>query len=113
MLRELFEKRPDYGYNFLGFFSDRKENSQIKGKTSAIKDFVLQNNVDEIYCSLNEVSNEQIKSLVEFADDHNKTIKFIPDSKTFSQKILKPIFMSYFLFYHFVKHRFMSQKYKC
>jgi len=96
MLRELFEKRPDYGYNFLGFFSDRKENSQIKGKTSAIKDFVLQNNVDEIYCSLNEVSNEQIKSLVEFADDHNKTIKFIPDSKDIFSKNLKTDFYELF-----------------
>jgi putative colanic acid biosynthesis UDP-glucose lipid carrier transferase len=33
--------------------------------------------VDEIYCSLNEISNEKLKELVEFADDNKKTIKFI------------------------------------
>lgn len=89
MLRELFEKRTDYGYNFLGFFSDRKENSQIRGKTSEISDFVIKYNVDEIYCSLNELTNEQIKNLVEFADENNKTIKFIPDSKDIYSKNLK------------------------
>jgi len=89
MLRELFEKRPDYGYNFLGFFSDRKENSHIKGKIASIRDFVIQHNVDEIYCSLNELSNEQIKNLVEFADENNKTIKFIPDSKDIFSKNLR------------------------
>ena len=89
MLRELFEKRTDYGYNFLGFFSDKKENAQIIGKTSEISNYVIQNSVDEIYCSLNELSNEQIKTLVEFADDNNKTIKFIPDSKDIFSKNLK------------------------
>ena len=31
-LKELFEKRNDYGYRFLGYFSDKKTNAQIKGK---------------------------------------------------------------------------------
>jgi putative colanic acid biosynthesis UDP-glucose lipid carrier transferase len=36
-----------------------------------------------VYCSLDEVSNEQLKELIEFADENNKTIKFIPDTKKF------------------------------
>jgi putative colanic acid biosynthesis UDP-glucose lipid carrier transferase len=51
--------------------------------------FVLENNVDEIYCSLNEITNEQLKDLVDFADDHRKTIKFIPDTKEIFSKSLK------------------------
>ena len=47
------------------------------------------NKIDEIYCSLNEISNEKLKELVEFADDNNKTIKFIPDSKEIYSKNLK------------------------
>ena len=34
------------------------------------------NKIDEIECSLNEISNEKLKELVEFADDNNKTINF-------------------------------------
>jgi len=88
-LKDLFEKRNDYGYRFFGFFSDKKSNENIKGKVSEIKEFVINNKIDEIYCSLNEITNEQLKDLVEFADENNKTIKFIPDTKQIFSKNLK------------------------
>lgn len=88
-LKELFEKRNDFGYRFFGYFSDKKTNENIKGKVSDIKAFVLENKIDEIYCSLNEISNEQLKDLVEFADENNKSIKFIPDSNQLFSKNLK------------------------
>lgn len=88
-LKELFEKRNDYGYRFLGFFSDKKTHPEIVGKIEEVKPYVLENKIDEIYCSLNEITNEQIKSLVEFADINYKTIKFIPDTKQIYSKNLK------------------------
>jgi putative colanic acid biosynthesis UDP-glucose lipid carrier transferase len=88
-LKELFETRIDYGYRFLGFFSDKKSNANIKGRLDELTKFVLEHNVDEIYCSLNEITNEQLKDLVDFADDHRKTIKFIPDTKEIFSKSLK------------------------
>lgn len=88
-LKEVFENRNDYGYRFLGYFSDKKTNSSITGKLAQLKEFVLVNKVDEIYCSLNEITNDQLKDLVEFADDYRKTIKFIPDSKDIFSKNLK------------------------
>lgn len=88
-LKELFETRIDYGYRFLGFFSDKKTNTNIKGKLDTLNDFILDNNVDEIYCSLNEITNDQLKKLVQFADNNGKTIKFIPDTKQIFSKNLK------------------------
>lgn len=88
-LKEVFETRKDYGYRFLGFFSDKKQNPEVKGKIEDLKEFVLVNKVDEIYCSLNEISNEKLKELVEFADDNKKAIKFIPDTKEIFSKNLK------------------------
>ncbi|WP_276976460.1 undecaprenyl-phosphate glucose phosphotransferase [Flavobacterium filum] len=88
-LKELFENRNDYGYRFSGYFSDKKTNENIKGKVSDVKTFVVENKIDEIYCSLNEITNEQLKELVEFADENNKTIKFIPDTKQIFSKNLK------------------------
>jgi len=87
-LKDLFENRIDYGYRFLGFFSDKKSNEDILGKLEDLKDFVLENEVNEIYCSLNEISNEQVKDLVNFADDNLKIIKFIPDTKEIFSKNL-------------------------
>lgn len=88
-LKEVFESRPDYGYRFHGFFSDKKANPAIIGKTADIQEFVQSNNIDEIYCSLNEMSNTQLKGLVEFADINRKTIKFIPDTQDIFSKNLK------------------------
>ena len=88
-LKEVFETRKDYGYRFLGYFSDKKQNPEVKGKIEDLNQFVIDNKVDEIYCSLNEISNEKLKELVEFADDNKKAIKFIPDTKEIYSKNLK------------------------
>ncbi|MBF6607721.1 MAG: undecaprenyl-phosphate glucose phosphotransferase [Flavobacterium sp.] len=95
-LKELFENRNDYGYRFMGYFSDKKSNENIVGRVSELKEFVINNKVDEIYCSLNEISNEQLKNLVEFADDNKKTIKFIPDTKEIFSKNLKIDYYEFF-----------------
>ncbi len=88
-LKEVFENRKDYGYRFYGYFSDKKQNPEILGKIDELKKFTIENKIDEIYCSLNEISNERLKELVEFADDNKKAIKFIPDTKEIFSKNLK------------------------
>lgn len=95
-LRDVFMTRNDYGYRFMAFFSDKKTNPNIQGRVEDLKPFVLENNVDEIYCSLNEISNEQLKDLVDFADENNKTIKFIPDTKEIFSKNLKLDYYEFF-----------------
>ena len=88
-LKELFDTRNDYGYRFFGYFSDKKSNKNITGKVEDLKEFVKEKNIDEIYCSLNEISNEQLTDLVDFADENNKSIKFIPDTKEIFTKNLQ------------------------
>ncbi len=95
-LKELFETRNDYGYRFMGYFSDKKSNPNIKGKLEDLQTFVLENKVDEIYCSLNEITNDQLKDLVDFADENNKAIKFIPDTKEIFSKNLKIEYYEFF-----------------
>ncbi|KFF07413.1 undecaprenyl-phosphate glucose phosphotransferase [Flavobacterium reichenbachii] len=95
-LKDFFETRKNYGYRFLGFFSDKKVNQAITGKLSTLKPFVIDNLVDEIYCSLNEVSNSYLKDLIDFADENNKTIKFIPDTKEIFSKNLKIDYYEFF-----------------
>ncbi|NMH28379.1 undecaprenyl-phosphate glucose phosphotransferase [Flavobacterium silvaticum] len=95
-LRELFDKRIDYGYRFMGYFSDKKSNENIKGRLDTLKQFSIDNGIDEIYCSLNEISNDQLKDLVEFADSTHKSIKFIPDTKEIFSKSLKVDYLELF-----------------
>lgn len=95
-LKELFETKKDYGYQFLGYFSDKKTNQEIKGNLLDLKTFSMANQVDEIYCSLSEVSNSQLKDLLEFASETSKTIKFIPDTKEIFSKNLRIDYYDFF-----------------
>ena len=95
-LKGLFETRNDYGDRFLGFFSDKQSNKNIKGNLSDLKTFVIENQIHEMYCSLNEISNIQLKDLIDFADENNKTIKFIPDTKEIFSKNLKIDYYDFF-----------------
>jgi putative colanic acid biosynthesis UDP-glucose lipid carrier transferase len=88
-IRELFDARADYGYKFFGYFSDKTTNPDIKGRIDNIMDFVLENNIDDIYCSLHEMNNAQLRELVEFAEENDRTIKFIPDAKEIFSKNLR------------------------
>lgn len=87
-LKDLFDSRPDYGYRFFGFFSDKK-NPHLTGNITDLKSYVLEKNIDDIYCSLTEITNLKLKELVDFADTNNKVIKFIPDTKDIFSKNLK------------------------
>lgn len=95
-LKDLFVQKAEYGYRFKGFFSDKKHNEHITGKIADIERFALEENIDEIYCSLNEITNLRLKELVEFADIQGKVIKFIPDAKEIFTKNLKIDYYEFF-----------------
>mgnify|MGYP003113338861 CR=1 FL=1 len=86
-LESFFDSEPSYGYRCLGFFTDKNEKNKI-GNINQCYEYVLKNNIDEIYCSIKEMSNDQIAQLIYFADNNLKTLKFIPDNKyIFSKKL--------------------------
>ena len=77
-LKDFFTNNPDYGYNLAHIF-DLK--SDKKTEISESKKYVLENKIDEIYASINSLTNNEIDNLIHFADNNLKTIKFLPDSK--------------------------------
>lgn len=77
-LVDYFSNNPDYGYNLLRRFdlkTKRKEQLKIS------YEYVIDNKIDEIYGSLSTLTNSEIESLINFADNNLKTIKLLPDSK--------------------------------
>ena len=79
-LKNIFETRTDYGYVFKGFFSDKYQDNNIKGKISELKTYVFEERIDEIFCSLGEITNKQQKELINFCEENKLQIKFIPDT---------------------------------
>lgn len=77
-LKDFFTTNPDYGYNLVRVF-DLKSNK--KQELIESMQYVVDNKIDEVYASMNILSNNEINYLINFVDNNLKTIKFLPDSK--------------------------------
>ena len=73
-----------------GFFGSQKELGYENRKTFHFESpesfdiescftFILNNNIDEVYCSVNELKKDQIKLLVLFCENNFKILKFISE----------------------------------
>ncbi|GAA4109814.1 undecaprenyl-phosphate glucose phosphotransferase [Aquimarina addita] len=89
-LKAFFNKRKDMGYQVLGTFSNYL--------TDTIKDsfeFLEKEDVDEIYCSIDEVSDDIVNEYVKYADQNYCVLKFIPNSQRIISKRLKTDYYEY------------------
>jgi len=77
-LKTFFTENLDYGYKLIKAFTleDHK-----KERVEKCLSFVLENTIDEIYCATADLSDKQIRDIINFADNNLKTLKFIPDDK--------------------------------
>ena len=91
-LKEFFTANPDYGYRLVRIFpleGDKK--LQIKECLS----FVFQKKIDELYCSMSDLTEIEMTDIISFADNHLKTLKFIPDEKQILSASIKFEFYDY------------------
>ena len=84
-LRKFFLDSPEYGYQLFKTFDVK--NKKAPSIEEAFK-YVLKNEIDEIYCSISELSDLQIQTIIDFADNNLKILKFIPDNKEIYTKKL-------------------------
>ncbi len=72
-LYTFFKKRKDLGYQVLEVFADN-----LSHTIEDSFEFLKKENVDEIYCSIDEVSDEIVNEYVKYADQSYSVLKFIP-----------------------------------
>lgn len=84
-LIKIFNTRREYGYNFQEQFSPRDKDFELL----ACFRYIVSNNIDEIYCSVSELKNNELAAFINFADNNLKTLKFLPDNKNIFSKKLK------------------------
>lgn len=91
-LERFFKENLQFGYIHLKSFDIYKRgNFDLK----TCFQFILENNIDEIYCSILELTNNQINELIDFADNNLKILKFLPDNKDIYSKKLKYEYYDY------------------
>ena len=74
-LANFFNENPNYGYKLVKVFDFKKIKLQ---QTNEFQSFVLENKIDEIYCALSDVSNEEVNNFIDFTDNNLITLKFLP-----------------------------------
>ena len=84
---QVFKSKTNLGYKFLGFFSEKPHNNpHYLGPFSGVFQYVEENQVDEIYCSLTQLTNEQIKKVNKFANEKGILLKLIPNARELYSK---------------------------
>ncbi len=81
-ISDFLHDHTELGYRIVGFFSDKHLNQKnYLGTIEDAFEYALNNEIDEIYCSMSELTNSQIKSFIDFADNNLKVLKLVPESK--------------------------------
>ncbi len=87
-LINFFNKRQDFGFRYKGYFDNTDINKNLfLGNINSAFNYVTENDIDEIYCSISSLSKEEISKFMDFADNHVKTLKLIPDSNDIYNKM--------------------------
>ncbi len=84
-LIDVFNERAEFGYEFKKKFSPKDKNFNLLDCFN----YIFHNNIDEIYCSVGDLSNSQLADIIDFADNNLRLLKFIPDNKNIYSKKLK------------------------
>jgi len=80
-VNNFIEDHPELGFNILGCFSNDSNKTNQLGKIEDSFEYARNNTVDEIICSISELSKEQIKMFIDFSDNNLIVLKLIPDAK--------------------------------
>lgn len=80
-IRKVFDE-PYLGYRYKGYFDDTPSKSPTY--LGSIVDcflYILENDIDEIYCIASKFNHKELKNLINFADNNLIRLKVIPDNK--------------------------------
>jgi putative colanic acid biosynthesis UDP-glucose lipid carrier transferase len=89
-LRNFFEKKKYLGYKLMKVH----ENGDYMNPVDFIKS-IREFPIDEIYCALDDLNDEDINEFIQFADAHYCNLKFIPTSQKLFTKRLKTDYYEY------------------
>ena len=85
LLRKFFIDNPVYGYKLFKTFN---LSGPQKVSIEECFEYIANEDIDEIYSSVAELSNKDLLKLIDFADNNLKILKFLPDNKEIYTKKL-------------------------
>ncbi|GAA4273205.1 exopolysaccharide biosynthesis polyprenyl glycosylphosphotransferase [Aquimarina gracilis] len=84
-LIKIFKDKPEFGYRYQKKFGVKDKDFDLE----TCFYYIVENEIDEVYCSIAELSNDQLYRIVNFTENNLKVLKFIPDNKDiFTKKLI-------------------------
>lgn len=87
LLAKLFNDKEDLGYRFKGFFTEGKSSSKLFiGNIDKGFEYIVKNNIDEIYCSPNVIENSKYLKIQKFVKKNDLELKIVPETTAIYSK---------------------------
>lgn len=84
---KIFKSKANLGYKFMGFFANKAyKNVDFLGPVTESFDYIKDQGVDEVYCSLTAINEAQIRELKKFTSERSIVLKLIPNSNELYSK---------------------------
>tara|TARA_B100000795_G_scaffold79900_1_gene57335 strand:- start:719 stop:2074 length:1356 start_codon:yes stop_codon:yes gene_type:complete len=84
---KLFKSKSNLGYKFLGFFSNKIfRDDEYLGNLDMVFEYVIKNDVDEVYCSVSSLGTNELRKINKFAIEKDVVLKLIPNSNELYSK---------------------------
>ncbi len=84
-LEKFFNENKTYGYELKKAFDLNHTDTSLE----EVFAYIVKSNIDEVYCSIAQFTNEELREISEFTDNNLKILKFIPDSREIFTKKLQ------------------------
>ncbi|WP_179318735.1 exopolysaccharide biosynthesis polyprenyl glycosylphosphotransferase [Winogradskyella helgolandensis] len=95
-LKKIFLEKKELGYSIKAIFSKSQEDNNSGFIEDSFAYLESNNdNIDEIYCSITDLSEKELNEYVRYANIHHCNIKFIPNTKKFITKRYKTDYYNY------------------
>jgi putative colanic acid biosynthesis UDP-glucose lipid carrier transferase len=88
-LQRFFQKHPEFGYRISGFFNVEQRSEKKVGGIDDFYSHILENNIDEVYCCVPDVSYPQVREVINWCEDKFIKVKILNEFRAFSMKGVK------------------------
>jgi len=85
-LSNSFKNHPEYGYRFLDYFTEVQEEKDKAQMLKGLYSYCNAHSVDEIFCCIPFVSNNNIEKIIEFAEEHHIKVNITTDFRGYSNR---------------------------
>jgi len=85
---KFYNKHPEMGYQFFGYFDEKygSDENDIKGDFQVLRKFIVENEIDYIYCCLSYIDNKKLQEIIDHSELHRSQVKLLVDFTGFMKR---------------------------